>query len=144
MIYWFTGQPGAGKTTLAYALKNKLGGIHLDSDDIRKSLSNWDYSELGRKKYIPKVQMLAEWLHSFQINVFVSMVAPYRELREDLKSRDDVCEIYLHTNEIRGREEYFLEDYEPPLENFIDIDTSMPIEECIDKICEKAESVSHV
>ena len=110
MIYWFTGQPGSGKTTLAYELKNRLGGIHIDSDDIRKSLGNWDYSEIGRKKYIPKIQMIVEWLHSFQIDIFVSMVAPYRDLRESLKRRCDVCEIYLHTDEIRGREEYYADE----------------------------------
>ena len=40
MIYWFTGQPGHGKTTLAKALiaQLKRGGYtpyHIDGDDLR-------------------------------------------------------------------------------------------------------------
>jgi adenylylsulfate kinase-like enzyme len=34
MIYWFTGQPGAGKTVLANALKQQLENtFHIDGDD---------------------------------------------------------------------------------------------------------------
>ena len=35
-----------------------------------------------------------------------------------------MLEVYLHTTEIRGRENFFVKDYEKPLENFIDIDTT--------------------
>ena len=134
MIYWFTGQPGAGKTTLAYELKNRIGGIHIDSDDVRKSCGSFDYSEKGRRYYIPCIQDIAEQLTCYNVDVFVSMVAPYRDIREDLKRRADVVEIYLHTSEIRGREHFFIENYEPPLKDFIDIDTSNPIEACIEII----------
>ena len=39
MIYWFTGQPGHGKTTLAKALITHLQGqgvepFHVDGDDL--------------------------------------------------------------------------------------------------------------
>ena len=50
MIYWFTGQPGAGKTTLAKHLMDNLGEdnpIHIDGDDLRDIFQNKDYSELG-------------------------------------------------------------------------------------------------
>ena len=41
MIYWFTGQPGSGKTTLAIALKSALQQrgrpvVHLDSEFLRE------------------------------------------------------------------------------------------------------------
>ena len=134
MIYWFTGQPGAGKTTLAYELKNRIGGIQIDSDDVRKSCGEWDYSEDGRREYISFIQNIADEIECWNVDIFVSMVAPYRDLREGFKAGGGVTEVYLHTNEIRGREHFFIEDYEPPLENFIDIDTSKSIEECIDII----------
>ena len=46
----------------------------------------------------------------------------------------NVGEFYLHTTEIRGRENYFAEDYEPPLHNFTDINTNKSIEECLDEV----------
>ena len=58
MIYWFTGQPGAGKTTLAKALKENLEMqnlkevVHIDGDDIRAIFNNKDYSRAGREKNI--------------------------------------------------------------------------------------------
>ena len=54
----------------------------------------------------------------------ISLVSPYRDLREEFKSKYNVLEVYLHTTEIRGRESYFVEDYEPPIVNFIDMDTT--------------------
>ena len=139
MIYWFTGQPGAGKTTLAYELKNRIGGIHIDSDDVRKSCGEFDYSEEGRRKYVQFIQSVAENVRCWNINVFVSMVAPYRNIREPFKADGGVVEVYLHTSEVRGREHFFVDGYEPPLNNFIDIDTGSSIEDCIETIMKALE-----
>ena len=54
----------------------------------------------------------------------ISLVSPYRFLREEFKSKYNVIEVYLHTTEIRGRENFFVDEYEPPLANFIDMDTT--------------------
>ena len=56
--------------------------------------------------------------------VVVSLVAPYRELREEFKAATGLTEIYVHTTEARGREAKHASDYEAPLERFIDIDTT--------------------
>jgi hypothetical protein len=46
-----------------------------------------------------------------------------------------VLEVYCHTSEIRGKEKYFVEDYQAPLTDFTDMDTTnKTIEECIDEI----------
>ena len=37
---------------------------------------------------------------------------------------NDVIEIYVHTTEIRGRENFHVTNYEPPTENFVDINTT--------------------
>jgi adenylylsulfate kinase len=66
--------------------------------------------------------------------VIVSLVSPYRDQREELKMERNIAEFYLHTTEIRGKEDYFVEDYEPPLHNFTDIDTNKTIEECTDEV----------
>ena len=74
------------------------------------------------------------------------MVSPYRWLREGLKGagkgvhwrgsqpKFKVLEVYCHTTEIRGKEDYFVEDYEPPFTNFLDMNTDKPIKECLDEI----------
>jgi adenylylsulfate kinase-like enzyme len=140
MIYWFTGQPGAGKTTLAVALikELKLRGrpaVHLDGDILRAVTDNHDFSTAGRMKNVKAAQALAAKVHSEDVWVVAAFVSPFRQLREEFKQRGDVREIYVHTTATRGREGYFVKDYEPPLKDFIDIDTtSATVEECVKKV----------
>jgi adenylylsulfate kinase len=48
---------------------------------------------------------------------------------------DMVKEVYIHTSEVRGRENFFVEDYEPPTENYTDICTdNILVDECINKL----------
>ena len=142
MIYWFTGQPGAGKTTLAVALKRalKLRGlpvVHFDGEELRALMDNYDFTEAGRRRNITTVQALATKLHAEGVGVVTSFVSPYRQLREDFKKRESVLEIYVHTTAVRGREGLFVKDYEPPLVDFVDIDTThLGVEECLRKILE--------
>ena len=139
MIFWFTGQPGSGKTTLGKALVDKLGNaFHIDGDDLRGLSSNVDYSEQGRINNIRTAQSIAMYLDNKEHDVVVSIVAPYKWLREEFKKRHKVNEIYLHTTEIRGREHYFAEDYEVPTDNFLDLDTTnISIESCIESIMQE-------
>ena len=136
MIFWFTGQPGSGKTTLGKAMLKKLDNVfHIDGDDLRGLSANVDYSEQGRISNIRTAQSIAMYLDNKDKNVVVSVVAPYRWLREEFKERHNVNEIYLHTTEIRGREHYFAENYEAPEVNFLDIDTTnVSVDDCIEKI----------
>ncbi len=128
MIYWLTGQPGAGKTTLATwimaSYPNK--GVHIDGDDMRNCYQDNDYSREGRMRNVEKAQNIARFLHYKGNTVVVSFVSPYREQREEFKKimGKDLIEIYVHTDNDRGRNDYHVADYEPPLENFIDCDTS--------------------
>lgn len=143
MIYWLTGQPGAGKTTIAKELC-KLGGMvtpspwfNVDGDDIRNIFDNKDYSEQGRRKNIELAQQLSQYLHSKGKNVVVSLVSPYKDQREIFKQKmgDDLVEVYVHTSETRGRENFFVENYEPPTEDFLDICTdNVKVEICVDTI----------
>lgn len=52
------------------------------------------------------------------------MISPYKDLRDELKSRGNVLEVYITTTEIRGREKFFAEGYQPPTEKFLPIDTT--------------------
>jgi adenylylsulfate kinase len=147
MIYWFTGQPGAGKSTLAAALKavlQKRGHpvVHFDGEEIREITANGDYNETGRGTNIRTGQRLAAKLDSEGISVVASFVSPYRAMREEFKKNLKVVEIYVHTTAIRGREKYFVRDYEPPLADFVDVDTTdVTVEECIERILRVSSSL---
>lgn len=143
MIYWLTGQPGAGKTTLAKSimeLRYFSDWFHIDGDDIRELFDNKDYLKEGRMKNVQLAQHLAQYLQSKGQNVLVSLVSPYKEQRELFKEKlgNAVKEVYLHTSEVRGREQFFVQDYEPPTENYIDMCTdNITVAECVEKIFKK-------
>jgi adenylylsulfate kinase len=130
MIYFFTGQPHAGKTTLAKYLHTALSvnsiknTFLVDGDDLRKINNNKDYSEQGRRNNIGQAIAIAKYLDSLNYDVIVALVSPYKDMREELKATNNVIEIYVHTTNIRGREAFHVADYDPPTDNFIDIDTT--------------------
>lgn len=126
MIYWFTGQPGAGKTTLALeVIKHLDNPIHIDGDNLRDILKNYDYTDVGRKKNIENVITIARFLDFKNFDVVISVVAPFRDLRESLKETNNVKEFYVHTKKTRGRENFFCTHYEKPETNYINIDTTI-------------------
>ena len=122
---WLTGQPASGKTTLANLLLKEIAdSYNVDGDDLRDLFQNKDYSREGRYANIRLGMSISGYLISKGLIPIVSLVSPYRELREEFKAKYEVLEVYLHTTEIRGREDYHVKDYEPPLENFLNIDTT--------------------
>jgi len=133
---WLTGQPASGKTTLAKLLLNKLKNqygenifLNIDGDDLRDLFQNKDYSRKGREQNIRLGMSIAAFLINKGYVPIISLVSPYKFLREEFKSKFKVLEVYLHTTEIRGRENYFVKDYEPPADKFIDMDTTIKTEE---------------
>ena len=140
MIIMFTGQPNSGKTTLALELVHRLHEIRkditatiIDGDSLRKITRNVDYSKDGRRKNVKSAINLAiNSDTSSNDYTVVALVSPFRDLRELLKnnSKHTVKEIYLHSS--RLREGKMVEYYEPPLNNYLDIDTDKyTIEESI-------------
>ena len=128
MIYWLTGQPGAGKTTLATWLAAHFAGkaTMVDGDDIRSIFDNKDYSEAGRRKNIELAQNIAKFIHHKGGIAIVSLVSPYIDQRNDFKIQmaENLKEIYVHTSDIRGREQFHVSNYEAPTEYFVDINTT--------------------
>jgi adenylylsulfate kinase-like enzyme len=143
MIIWLTGQPASGKTTLANEIIKKLKSankdikiINLDGDDLRSINKNKDYSKAGRIKNISTAISIVRFLCNKDYHCVISIVAPYKFLRDELKSEFNFLEVYLFTNEIRGREQYFAKDYEVPTDkNTMRLDTGkLTKEECLDEI----------
>ena len=131
MILWFTGQPGSGKTTLCKELRKRIfwtskKTIHLDGDDLRDILDNKDYSEKGRRKNIEFAINMAKVLENKGYLVLVSLVSPYRDLRIGKV-------FYLHSKR-NLRKQYHVENYEPPTENFVKINTDKSIGDCVSEI----------
>ena len=128
MIYWFTGQPCAGKTTLANLLKKeKPGAYRIDGDDMRELFSNKDYSIKGRVENVGTAQRIAHYLHNQGKDVIVSLVSPYIDQREEFKALmgKNLVEIYVHTTEQRERDHFKTDAYVPPKENFLNINTTL-------------------
>jgi adenylylsulfate kinase-like enzyme len=131
-IYWFTGQPGHGKTVLADRLNNHLQEFtgrkvfRIDGDHLRKIMTNKDYSTEGRLKNVKLAQQIAMYLLNQGHDVVVSVVSPFEDQRQEFKDLigDSIYEFYVFTSEIRGREQYHVPDYMPPRVNFIPVDTT--------------------
>jgi adenylylsulfate kinase len=144
MIIWLTGQPGSGKTTICKRiLWDKPGVFHIDGDDLRDLFDNKDYSENGRRKNIELAQQIAQYLHKKGSDVVVSLVSPYKDQRDKFKEMigDNLVEVYVHTTEIRGREDFFVKEYEKPTERYLSINTTNEsVEESTKKVLEYAKN----
>jgi adenylylsulfate kinase len=80
---------------------------------------------------------IAKYLNTQGKDVVVSLVSPYKDQRDNFKEKmgDDLKEIHIHTNEVRGREQFFVEDYQAPKENYLYICTdNITVNECAQKI----------
>ena len=133
MIYNFIGQPHSGKTTLAKHLRTalemrkKIGSVYMiDGDKLRDLFQNKDYSENGRRKNIERAYSIARYLQDLNPSndIIIAVVSPFLDLREELKDSIQVKEIFVHTSNIRGREKFHVADFEMPIINYIDIDTT--------------------
>jgi adenylylsulfate kinase len=144
MIIWLTGQPGSGKTTICKRiLWDKPGVFHIDGDDLRDLFENKDYSETGRRKNIELAQQIAQYLHKKGSDVVVSLVSPYKDQRDKFKQKmgDNLVEVYIHTTDVRGREDFFVKEYEAPTEKYLSIDTTNEsVEESTKKVLDYAKN----
>ena len=133
-IYNICGQPHSGKTTIANHLKNILETNYcsktvfiLDGDELRRIFADTDYSKEGRLNNIKRAYSIASHLSKIpNSDIIVAAVSPFLSLREEFKKDFEVIEIYVHTTNIRGRENFHTQ-FEIPTESyqiFIDVDTT--------------------
>jgi adenylylsulfate kinase-like enzyme len=137
MIIVLFGQPHSGKTTLA---KQFPSFKNIDGDELRELFANKDYSREGRIRNLNRASDIAHYLHRHGDNVILSLVYPYKEARDYLRSLDSETKfVYLHYTGERGREQFHVTDFELDLtqEDVWTLNTSeLSEEECIKQIYE--------
>lgn len=105
-VFWITGLPAAGKTTLASTLQTTLQtlgqtAILLDGDMLRHGLcADLGLTPLDRKENIRRAGELAKLLHGQGANVICAFVSPYRADRDSVRTlfaAGEFAEIHLAT-----------------------------------------------
>jgi adenylylsulfate kinase len=102
------GLPGAGKTTLAKQLAEKLNAQWFNADEIRAKYNDWDFSEEGRIRQSQRMRTLADT--STRPYVIADFIAPLTQMR-DIYAADYV--IWMDTI-CEGRFEDTNRVFEPP------------------------------
>jgi len=100
---WLTGLSGAGKTTIAKELEERLRSMNLtlemlDGDVIRTNLSQGlTFSRSDRDINVRRIGFVCELLTRHNVIVITSAISPYRDVRSELKERiGDFVEVFVN------------------------------------------------
>ncbi|MEH2196821.1 adenylyl-sulfate kinase [Nostoc sp.] len=100
---WLTGLSGAGKTTICQFLETELRSQGykievLDGDVVRQNLSQGlTFSKKDRDENIRRIGFVAHLLTRNNVIVLVSVISPYRAIRQEVKERiGDFIEVYVN------------------------------------------------
>ena len=103
-VIWLTGLSGSGKTTIAKSLLDKLkkegkSAMILDGDEIRDIFKNTGFDKEARIKHNQDVGKMAVYLQSQGIIPIVSLISPYAEARDYVRSiSNGFLEVYINTS----------------------------------------------
>jgi len=105
-ILWFTGLSGAGKSTIASAVEQKLFelGHHtylLDGDNVRHGLNkDLGFSDADRVENIRRIGEMAKLFADAGLIVLTAFISPFqsdRRLVRELVEHNEFIEIYVNT-----------------------------------------------
>ncbi|MGZ3145390.1 adenylyl-sulfate kinase [Lentzea chajnantorensis] len=93
---WLTGLPSSGKSTLGRELVERLRDRrtvqHLDGDAVRKDFfPELGFSKHDRTENIRRIGKLAAMLASHGVLSVVSVIAPFREVREEVRAAHEAA-----------------------------------------------------
>ena len=77
------GLPGSGKTTLAKVLTPMFNAIHLNADEVRKELNDWDFTPTGRTRQSERMKTYAERHIKANRVVIADFVCPTEQTRQE-------------------------------------------------------------
>ena len=106
VLLWFTGLSGAGKSTIANNLEQKLHALGkrtfvLDGDNVRHGLNrDLGFTEVDRVENIRRVAEVAKLFVEAGLIAIVSFISPFRAEREmarGLMAADEFVEIFVDT-----------------------------------------------
>ena len=167
---WFTGLSGAGKTTISRAVEQRLKSYGqkseiLDGDIVRLNLcKGLGFSKEDREENIRRVGFLANLLTRNQVTVLVSVISPYRDVRQEVRERIvnfvevyvnaplEVCEQRdvkgLYKKARAGEIKNFTgidDPYEPPLNPEVECRTDLEtLEESASKVLAKLRELGYL
>lgn len=157
---WFTGLSGAGKTTISQLVEKELRSRGypveiLDGDVVRQNLTKGlGFSKEDRDENIRRIGFVANLLTRHGVIVLVSVISPYREIRDEVKGRiREFIEVYVNAPlkvcEQRDTKGLYKKARAGDIKNFTGIDDPYeaplrPDVECQTNIESEGESVDKV
>jgi adenylylsulfate kinase len=105
VVLWFTGLPGAGKSTLAHAVEEQLFQLGfntfvLDGDNVRHGLcGDLGFSDEGRKENIRRIGETAKLMLEAGVITLTAFISPFRAERaiaRSLMPHGDFMEIFCY------------------------------------------------
>jgi adenylylsulfate kinase len=90
-VLWFTGLSGAGKSTIAAEVVQRLSATgarvdYLDGDVIRRFFPNTGFTKSERDAHVRHVGFLASRLEEHGVIVVCALISPYFESRAAIRS----------------------------------------------------------
>ena len=135
-VVWLTGLSGAGKSTIANLVEQKLHdeGFHtylLDGDNVRHGLNkDLGFTDADRVENIRRVAEAARLMVDAGVIVLVSFISPFRaerQLARDLLGDDEFFEVHvdvpLEVAEARDRKGLYAKARRGELVHFTGIDS---------------------
>jgi len=102
-VIWITGLSGAGKSTIAHAVEERLYGLGcrtfvLDGDNVRHGLcSDLGFSDADRSENLRRIGEVAKLFLDAGIISLTAFISPFRQDRERVRSiipHGDFLEVY--------------------------------------------------